>query len=102
MPKYGFSDDDWQRAKDQAREILGRVAVNPDYLYPSDYFVFLELPEKAKRAWALTRLRSGRRRSSANPALRAPRTTGRSRAAIVGVAASGARVKAALSAKAGF
>lgn len=22
-----------------------------DYLYPADYFVFVELPEKAKRAW---------------------------------------------------
>lgn len=22
-----------------------------DYLYPADYFVFVELPEKARRAW---------------------------------------------------
>jgi len=22
-----------------------------DYLYPADYFVFIELPQKAKRAW---------------------------------------------------
>ena len=26
-----------------------------DYLYPADYFVFVELPRKAKRAWAATR-----------------------------------------------
>jgi len=26
-----------------------------DYLYPADYFVFIELPQKAKRAWTTTR-----------------------------------------------
>jgi hypothetical protein len=26
-----------------------------DYLYPADYFVFVELPQKAKRAWTVTR-----------------------------------------------
>ena len=26
-----------------------------DYLYPADYFVFIELPQKAKRAWKRAR-----------------------------------------------
>jgi len=30
------------RVVDESRE---------DYLYPADYFVFVELPEKARRAW---------------------------------------------------
>jgi hypothetical protein len=36
-----------------------------DYLYPSDYFVFVDLPQKAKRAWVVPR-RSARRRRSPN------------------------------------
>jgi hypothetical protein len=44
-----------------------------DYLYPTDYFVFLELPHKAKRAWAVTRPSTGRRRRSSNIA---PQRTG--------------------------
>ena len=40
-----------------------------DYLYPADYFVLLELPQKAKRAWAVTRQRTGRQRGSLNIAL---------------------------------
>jgi hypothetical protein len=37
-----------------------------DYLYPGDYFVFVELPEKAKRAWASPRAKL---RSSPNTLL---------------------------------
>lgn len=43
-----------------------------DYLYPADYFVFVELPQKAKRAWAATRS-SAPRRSSSNKPLQRPR-----------------------------
>lgn len=39
-----------------------------DYLYPADYFVFVELPQKAKRVWAGARP-SGKRRSSSNKPL---------------------------------
>ena len=38
-----------------------------DYLYPADYFVFVELPQKAKRAWAATRSSAPRRSSSNKP-----------------------------------
>jgi hypothetical protein len=38
-----------------------------DYLYPADYFVFVELPQKAKRAWTGTRRPTTRRRSSNKP-----------------------------------
>jgi hypothetical protein len=43
-----------------------------DYLYPADYFVLLELPQKAKRAWTATRQGSGRQRRSSNLALQRP------------------------------
>lgn len=36
-----------------------------DYLYPADFFVFVELPQQAKRAWTVTR-RPAKRRSSSN------------------------------------
>jgi hypothetical protein len=39
-----------------------------DYLYPADYFVLVELPRKAKRAWTTTQS-SGMRRSSSNKPL---------------------------------
>ena len=39
-----------------------------DYLYPSAYFVPVELPPKAKRAWTATRT-SAKRRSSPNKPL---------------------------------
>ena len=39
-----------------------------DYLYPSAYFVPVELPPKAKRAWTATR-NSAKRRSSPNKPL---------------------------------
>jgi hypothetical protein len=38
-----------------------------DYLYPAVYFVFLELPLKAKRAWAATHRSAKRRRSPNKP-----------------------------------
>jgi hypothetical protein len=38
-----------------------------DYLYPDDYFVFVELPQKAKRAWRATRGPATRRSSSNKP-----------------------------------
>ena len=38
-----------------------------DYLYPADYFVSLELPPKAKRAWTTTRSVAKRQSSSSKP-----------------------------------
>ena len=38
-----------------------------DYLYPADYFVSVELPQKAKRAWTANRGLAKRRRSSNEP-----------------------------------
>jgi hypothetical protein len=38
-----------------------------DYLYPADYFVFVELPQKVKRAWTATRSLAKRRSSSNKP-----------------------------------
>jgi hypothetical protein len=38
-----------------------------DYLYPADYFVFVELPQKAKRAWSATPGPAQRRSSSNKP-----------------------------------
>ena len=38
-----------------------------DYLYPADYFVFVELPQKAKRAWKAGDGRA--KRSSSNKPL---------------------------------
>ena len=40
-----------------------------DYLYPADYFVFLDLPPKARRAWAGAGLSVGERRRSSNIAV---------------------------------
>ncbi|MGH7303164.1 MAG: hypothetical protein ACRELZ_07740 [Candidatus Rokuibacteriota bacterium] len=40
-----------------------------DYLYPADYFVFVELPQKAKRAWTATGRSPATRRSSSNKPL---------------------------------
>ena len=42
-----------------------------DYLYPADYFVFVELPQKAKRAWTARRSLA-KRRSSSNKPLQRP------------------------------
>ena len=38
-----------------------------DYLYPANYFVFVELPQKTKRAWKATRGLATRRSSSNKP-----------------------------------
>jgi len=38
-----------------------------DYLYPADYFVALELPQKAKRAWTMSRGPAKRPSSSNKP-----------------------------------
>jgi hypothetical protein len=38
-----------------------------DYLYPADYFVSVELPQKAKRAWTAKRSLARRWRSSSKP-----------------------------------
>src|SRR2546422_1370903 len=38
-----------------------------DYLYPAAYFVSVELPQKAKRAWTANRGLAKRRRSSNEP-----------------------------------
>ena len=55
---------------DQASR-LGQVRVvdesGEDYLYPADYFVFVELPRKAKRALTATRSPAMRRGSSNKP-----------------------------------
>jgi len=34
-----------------------------DYLYPADYFVFVELPEKARRAWPASSRRASSRKA---------------------------------------
>ena len=49
-----------------------------DYLYPADYFVFVELPQKAKRAWLATRSAAKRRSSSNKPLQRAGARVARS------------------------
>ena len=50
---------------------LGYVRVidesGEDYLYPDQYFVALELPQKAKRAWTAARGFAKRRSSSNKP-----------------------------------
>ena len=38
-----------------------------DYLYPAHYFVAVELPQKAKRAWTASRSPARRRSSSNKP-----------------------------------
>src|SRR3989442_13977606 len=42
-----------------------------DYLYPAAYFVSVELPQKANRAWTATRGPAKRRRPSTGPLPRA-------------------------------
>jgi hypothetical protein len=54
---------------DKAATAAGHVRVidesGEDYLYPAGYFVSVELPHKAKRAWTVTP-QPAKRRSSAN------------------------------------
>lgn len=53
---------------DKAAAATGYVRVidesGEDYLYPASYFVFVELPQKAKRAWTATRSLAKRRLTS--------------------------------------
>ena len=49
-----------------------------DYLYPADYFVFVELPQKAKRAWTATRSLAKRRSSTNKPLQRTAARVARS------------------------
>jgi len=49
------------------------------YLYPAGYFVLVELPRKARRAWATTRRAALRRSSSNKPLQRAGARAARSR-----------------------
>ena len=57
---------------DKAAASTGYIRVidesGEDYLYPGDYFVSVEVPQKARRAWTTPR-RSVRRRSTANKPL---------------------------------
>ena len=86
MPEKGFvlcvqnhGADDLEIRKvyrvlpDKAAAAAGHLRIiddsGEDYLYPAHYFVFLELPPKAKRAWAVTRLGTGRKRRPSNTAL---------------------------------
>jgi hypothetical protein len=59
--------------QDKTAAATGHVRVidesGEDYLYPADYFVFVELPQKAKRAWTLARRPAGRRSSPNKPYL---------------------------------
>ncbi len=56
---------------DKDAETTGYVRVidesGEDYLYPADYFVFVDLPQKAKRAWRATPGSTKRRISSNKP-----------------------------------
>ncbi len=56
---------------DKAAAASGYVRVidesGEDYLYPADYFVFVELPQKVKRAWRATRSPAKLRSSSTKP-----------------------------------
>lgn len=56
---------------DKAAAATGYVRVidesGEDYLYPADYFVSVELPQKAKRAWTVTQQPAKRRSSSNKP-----------------------------------
>ena len=56
---------------DKAAGATGYVRIidesGEDYLYPADYFVFVELPQKAKRAWTMPRHPDKRRSSSNKP-----------------------------------
>ena len=58
--------------RDKVAATTGYVRVvdesGEDYLYPGDYFVFVELPQKAKRVWTGARA-SAKRRSSSNKPL---------------------------------
>ncbi|SRR6266508_3541933 len=56
---------------DKDATVTGYVRVidesGEDYLYPADYFVFVELPQKARRAWTAIRSPAKRRSPSNKP-----------------------------------
>jgi hypothetical protein len=56
---------------DRAATATGYVRVidesGEDYLYPASFFVPVEVPSKAKRAWTQAPRRAGRRSSSNRP-----------------------------------
>jgi hypothetical protein len=52
LPDRGAAAEGYLRIVDESGD---------DYLYPAEYFVFLELPQKAKRALGRTQERSRRR-----------------------------------------
>jgi hypothetical protein len=68
--------------RDKSAAAAGYVRVidesGEDYLYPAQYFVPLELPQRAKRAWTATRSPAKRRSSSNKPLQRAGARVARS------------------------
>ena len=58
LPDDGAAATRYMRVIDESGE---------DYLYPAKYFVFVELPQKAKRAWKATKGLRTRRRPSNKP-----------------------------------
>lgn len=66
---------------DKAAAVEGYLRVidesGEDYLYPANYFVFVALPQKAKRAWVEVGRSTGRRPGPSNRALRRTAASGR-------------------------
>ena len=60
LPDKGAAAEGYLRVVDESGD---------DYLYPAHYFVLVQLPQKAKRAWALAGRSLGRRPSPPNRAL---------------------------------
>jgi hypothetical protein len=60
LPDKAAAAEGYLRVIDESRE---------DYLYPAEYFVFVDLPEKAKRALGATQRRARRKPGSSNIAL---------------------------------
>ena len=69
LPDKGAAATGYVRVIDESGE---------DYLYPAAYFVFVELPQKAQRAWAAIRSHATRRSSSNKPLQRAGARVARS------------------------
>jgi len=64
----------YQVLRDKDAASAGYVRViddsGEDYLYPADYFVFVDLPQKAKRAWPTTQRPAKRPGSASQPVAR--------------------------------
>jgi hypothetical protein len=58
LPDKGAAATGYIRVIDESGE---------DYLYPTDYFVAVEIPLKARRAWTATRVPTTPRRSPNRP-----------------------------------